>query len=938
MIFSQNSPMIFFKKANKLKQEGLLEEAVIAYQSAIAENPNFYWSYHNLGETLVKLDRPYEAVTYYQRALELNPNSTVSHHNLGDIYRVLDHLDVAIVEYQQALKYSPNNYSLYNKLGQTLCQLSALLNPEYLLENFLLSEQIREILPESSYLYGYPGELYYLKDEDFLKETDLLSNDCFLEEAYRTYLKRKPDEDGKEHYLYHLQHGLTRQEIISAFRQSPEFNSLLVFLIKSIYLQVAIAVCRHSIALNPNYKQSYETLIELGLLWGNVLTQQGKLDEAIESYKQVLAVDRNNLSLNNLKLGEAHYQLAYALSQNKKVDEGIESYRQAIALRPDWADPHLMLAGVLLYQDDRFDEAIEMYERAIALRPDWAEAYLMVGNAMLYQDKLEKAIERYEQAIALRPDWEQPYRDLGDVLFKQNKLEQAIEKYEQAIALAPEWDYAHYSLGNTFLQQGRYEKALSCHLTALILNPNWNEDAYFSLGFHVYSQEHLEGIKKIYQQALTLKSNWTRGYKAAGSWLMNLLGQLNAALEFWHEHKTRQQEPNILTFYGFDLTRNIGHIALLDILVKLQHLGWVNSPQEKFIWAPPQQFVANRCLLNYWHQYIPVISDSSLPPLKSPWMRYEEEFIGLLALSNGQTMYMHHIAANVQKQWEAERHPPLLSLSDFDSERGWQCLQALGIPTDAWFVCLHVREPGFYKQRNSNLSARDCDIDTYLLAIQTIVSRGGWVIRLGDPSMKPLPKIPQVIDYPHTKFKSDWMDVFLCAKCHFFVGTNSGLCAVATNFGVPVILTNLPHLGYLPWFGIWIPKLYWYEKEKCYINFSERLIPPLGYIDLIRMLSSIGIQVVDNTPEEINDIVIEMLELLDGTIKYTEEDKKLQQQFEGLVKKYAGYDCNSRMGRAFSKKYDYLLYENSQKSFLVETHKKAKSGQVKLVSKAITGH
>ena len=921
----------YFQTANKLKQKGRFEEAIAFYRSAIEENPNFYWSYHNLGETLVKLERPYEAVTYYQRALELNPNSTVSHHNLGDIYRVLDRLDVAIVEYQQAIKYSPNNYSLYNKLGQTLCQLSALLNPEYLLENFHLCEQIKEILPEKSYLYGSPYELYYLKDEDFLKETDLLSNDCFLEEAYSTYLKRKPDEDGKEHYLYHLQHGLSRQEIISAFRQSPEFNSVLVFLIKSIYLQVAIAVCRHSIALNPNYKQSYDTLIELGLLWGNVLTQQGKLDEAIESYKQVLAVDRNNLSLNNLKLGEAHYQLGYALSQKKKVDEGMESYRQAIALRPDWADPHLMLAGVLLYQDDRFDEAIEMYERAIALRPDWAEAYLMVGNAMLYQDKLEKAIERYEQAIALRPDWAEAHLTLGNALFRENKLEQAIERYEQAIALDPQRDYAHYCLGNVLLKQGKYEQALSCHRTTLTLNPNWHADSYFSLGFNIYCQENLEGIKQIYNQALALKTDWFDGYRVAGNWLKGLLGNLSGAIKFWQIRLRllQKQDHQMIYYYGLDWTRNIGHIAFFDIIVKLTLLNlWDSQKHGKFIWSPPQQLVANKCLLNYWTNYIPVISDSSLPALTYS-AKYHEEFSGLLTLSDGQMMTLHSTASLVQRQWEAEGHRPLLTLSGFDSERGWHCLQELGVQKDDWFVCLHVREPGFYKQWN-NSSARDCDINTYFLAIESIVARGGLVIRLGDPSMKPLPSMDRVIDYPHTEYKSDWMDVFLSAKCRFLLGTNSGLCAVPTNFGVPVILTNLPNLGYLPWFGIWIPKRYWLEAENRYLNFAERLREPFGYIDPIKILSSMGIKVIDNTPEEINDLVIEMFELLDNTLNYTEEDKELQQQFRRIAKQHAGYDCNSQVGREFLKKNTDLLWDN-QPNLGVPTSQKQVVGQSEFV-------
>ena len=63
------------------------------------------------------------------------------------------------------------------------------------------------------------------------------------------------------------------------------------------------------------------------------------------------------------------------------------------------------------------------------------------------------------------------------------------------------------------------------------------------------------------------------------------------------------------------------------------------------------------------------------------------------------------------------------------------------------------------------------DIGTYLPAIKTVVAHGGWVFRMGNPTMKPLPAMEHVIDYAYSDVRSDWMDVFLCSQCRFMIGT-----------------------------------------------------------------------------------------------------------------------------------------------------------------------
>lgn len=85
-----------FQQANQLFREGKLEEAVIVYQKAITQNPQFYGAYQNLGEALGKLGRLDEAVKMYRKAIELKPSADWLHQELGLLLEKLEKKQDAI--------------------------------------------------------------------------------------------------------------------------------------------------------------------------------------------------------------------------------------------------------------------------------------------------------------------------------------------------------------------------------------------------------------------------------------------------------------------------------------------------------------------------------------------------------------------------------------------------------------------------------------------------------------------------------------------------------------------------------------------------------------------------------------------------------------------------------------------------------------------------
>jgi len=140
--------------------------------------------------------------------------------------------------------------------------------------------------------------------------------------------------------------------------------------------------------------------------------------------------------------------------------------------------------------------------------------------------------------------------------------------------------------------------------------------------------------------------------------------------------------------------------------------------------------------------------------------------------------------------WKGQTAEPLdISLAPDRQAIAERLRAELGLPLDAWFVCVHVREGGYYN--DPHIVERNGTIKNYIPAMLDITRRGGWVIRMGDKTMTPLPAMEHVIDYPFTPQKSELMDVYLIKECRVYIGMQSGILDVANMFQRPIIQTNM---------------------------------------------------------------------------------------------------------------------------------------------------
>ncbi|MDO8793553.1 MAG: TIGR04372 family glycosyltransferase [Vicinamibacterales bacterium] len=349
----------------------------------------------------------------------------------------------------------------------------------------------------------------------------------------------------------------------------------------------------------------------------------------------------------------------------------------------------------------------------------------------------------------------------------------------------------------------------------------------------------------------------------------------------------------------------IGHLASeLDCFLKERALG--RLPNKRwFVVAPPHK-VANPCLLDYWRDHVAVVQSPWICAVLGAMGRH-----GLMEFDVGHyTPALTGTAEYYSVLAEWDDRPPLLVLDGEHRERGWNALGTMGIPRDAWFVGIHAREPGFSAADESAHAHRNSDIRRLIPAIQEIGRRGGWVIRMGDPTMQPLPPLKGVVDYAGHPSKCDWMDVFLCAEARFFVGNTSGLHLLATAFGTPCALANVipsSHLAFAPT-DVSIVKLIWSIRRNRHLTFNEIFDQAIADYRFADLFTRDGLRVDENAEDDLCGLVVEMLDRADGSYDETPEDDALQQRFFSLFRPgHFGYGVAGRIGSAFLRRHRELL-------------------------------
>jgi putative glycosyltransferase (TIGR04372 family) len=157
------------------------------------------------------------------------------------------------------------------------------------------------------------------------------------------------------------------------------------------------------------------------------------------------------------------------------------------------------------------------------------------------------------------------------------------------------------------------------------------------------------------------------------------------------------------------------------------------------------------------------------------------------------------------------------------------------------------------------------------------------------------------------------MDLYLLAHCEFFIGDTSGIKIIPQIFKKPCVVLNLvgcgDAVGFTQTKDIMLFKKIWSLEEKRYLNLGE--INNIGdnYSRTDYYLNN-ELELLQNTPEEIKAVVLEMASKIRGDCDFNKEDEKLQERFK--VQLLDGYNTDhvGRLGCDFLKQNkDWFLFD-----------------------------
>jgi putative glycosyltransferase (TIGR04372 family) len=320
----------------------------------------------------------------------------------------------------------------------------------------------------------------------------------------------------------------------------------------------------------------------------------------------------------------------------------------------------------------------------------------------------------------------------------------------------------------------------------------------------------------------------------------------------------------------------IGHLAFnTDLFLRRRQLGiYPDGPFYCFLSNPNP---ANRQLLEMFKRVIPVFEGNILC-----WLYY-----GMLPILK-RTPFHQDLPIDSNEYYEFNNTKSSLYFTANEIKKGRKLLNQMGVDLDKdEFVCIFARDNAYLENIAPYVNwdyqnARNADIDNLVETTKYLIEKGFVVIRVGSVVNKPINySHERMKDYPYSGYQNDFLDIFILANCKFVISSGtSGMTDVAGISDRPMLTVNIGEFGYAPITKhcLYIPKKYKYLNTNNYLHFKDALNLGNFWSDP----TALGLEIEENSSQEILEITKEMLARLENRFSYSPDSEKLIQAYHKL--------------------------------------------------------
>lgn len=341
----------------------------------------------------------------------------------------------------------------------------------------------------------------------------------------------------------------------------------------------------------------------------------------------------------------------------------------------------------------------------------------------------------------------------------------------------------------------------------------------------------------------------------------------------------------ILVRFGELETRNIGHYSCcIDTYLHEKDLGIIPKKSRTYdIWIK-NKTVANNVLLIKWKKHLNVYPHHFLFIWKylNKYNFGKEFLIPFRHWSHFSDKWPNVGNAYRDVNNVLKRTNPHINFTSEEVDTG-----------ERFFIDNNIRKKPIlffardtaYRNDASTSSYRVSSIEDQKKAVEAMCENN-YCIRVGSLANEKL-KInnKNFIDYTFSKYRNELNDLYIMSKCKFLVSTGSGFDQLALLFRKPIVYVNATETEYRinplfnDLFKLFIPKKIFSKKKNRILTFSEVFKIGCENLQNDYDYKKLELSLIDNTPEEILDVVVEMEQRLTDKWINNTKDEELQKKY-----------------------------------------------------------